>query len=134
MKQIPLGSPDNPCAADADDDVADADDVIVLDWKQFSAEAMVAFDEALNKYGLEIINYETGGDTYVVAIQRKENDSDKCSICAGPLTIGHDLEIGWRHGRNAQPINNGRCCETCDNTVVIPARIARVRRGMSAYG
>ena len=37
-----------------------------------------------------------------------------CSIC------NENIE-GF--GNNAQPINNGTCCEMCNQTVVIPFRI-----------
>lgn len=37
-----------------------------------------------------------------------------CSICG-------DKYYGW--GNNAWPINPGRCCNACDETVVIPQRI-----------
>ena len=37
-----------------------------------------------------------------------------CSIC-GVKYIGY--------GNNAWPINNGRCCDDCNNTKVIPARL-----------
>ena len=46
----------------------------------------------------------------------------KCSIC-GEKIQPHPLS-GWDGGNNAQPINNGRCCDDCDMTVVIPRRIA----------
>ena len=40
-----------------------------------------------------------------------------CSICK--------IEYyGW--GNNAWPVNNGRCCDTCNQLDVIPARFARV--------
>ena len=38
-----------------------------------------------------------------------------CSICKGKYT-------GF--GNNARPINAGRCCDTCDEITVIPARIS----------
>ena len=41
-----------------------------------------------------------------------------CSICQKPFT-------GF--GNNAYPINNGRCCNWCNDTVVIPARIIQMR-------
>ena len=44
----------------------------------------------------------------------------KCSIC------GNDIGIqlgGWDQGNNAQPINSGRCCSHCNDTVVIPQRV-----------
>jgi len=48
-----------------------------------------------------------------------------CSICGGPIAI-----LGsWKLGNNAQPINNGRCCDKCDKEVVIPARMKRAKEG-----
>jgi hypothetical protein len=34
-----------------------------------------------------------------------------------------------KHGNNAQPINNGTCCDYCDEAFVIPIRILRVQAG-----
>ena len=38
-----------------------------------------------------------------------------CSIC--------NNKINDRFGNNAEPVNNGKCCNDCNSTVVIPARI-----------
>ncbi len=38
-----------------------------------------------------------------------------CSIC--------HLEIEDEFGHNAEPINTGRCCDSCNSTFVIPHRI-----------
>lgn len=40
----------------------------------------------------------------------------KCSIC-------QKFDIVDGYGNNAQPVNNGRCCNDCNRTVVIPARL-----------
>ena len=32
--------------------------------------------------------------------------------------------IYWVEGHNAEPINDGRCCDNCNTNVVIPKRIA----------
>lgn len=37
-----------------------------------------------------------------------------CSICGDLYT---------EFGNNAWPINSGRCCDECDDTIVIPARL-----------
>lgn len=53
----------------------------------------------------------------------------KCSICEGhiePLRDGKG-EIVWEGGHNALPVKDGRCCDECNLTVVIPARMARIR-------
>lgn len=47
----------------------------------------------------------------------------KCSIC------GKRIDDGFSN--NAQPINNGRCCNSCNAKYVIPARINRMRAGLN---
>lgn len=49
----------------------------------------------------------------------------KCSIC-GYL-------INENESHNAQPINNGRCCEVCNMTVVIPKRVERASKKENIY-
>ena len=48
-----------------------------------------------------------------------------CSIC------GEEYE-GF--GNNAQPVNDGRCCDKCNFTVVIPARLKLLNEGKDKYG
>lgn len=45
-----------------------------------------------------------------------------CSICFNEIPAVGD----WTTGNNAQPVNFGRCCNKCDNEVVIPARITLI--------
>ena len=47
---------------------------------------------------------------------------EKCSICKQEITPEPN---GWAGGCNAWPINDGTCCKTCDDEVVLPARIAQ---------
>jgi hypothetical protein len=49
----------------------------------------------------------------------------KCSICKEEIDIQYTPEGKpfWTEGHNAEPINNGRCCTNCNETVVIPARM-----------
>lgn len=42
------------------------------------------------------------------------SDKQVCSIC-------HKEFEGW--GNNAEPVNSGVCCDDCNNSVVISARI-----------
>lgn len=42
-----------------------------------------------------------------------------CSIC------GKEYQ---GYGNNAQPVNNGRCCNECNLSVVIPARLVEIRK------
>ena len=46
----------------------------------------------------------------------------KCVICNETITA--DL-FGWEGGANAEPVAEGQCCHYCDNSVVLPARIAQ---------
>jgi hypothetical protein len=47
-----------------------------------------------------------------------------CSICKEPIEV---TSYGWAEGNNAEPINDGRCCDTCDMTKVLPARMEALR-------
>lgn len=47
----------------------------------------------------------------------------KCSICEKCIPEKN----GWSQGNNAQPVNNGRCCDECNARVVIPARLREMR-------
>jgi hypothetical protein len=42
-----------------------------------------------------------------------------CCICGN----GYD-----EYGHNADPVKKARCCNNCNDTVVIPARIRQLRR------
>jgi hypothetical protein len=48
----------------------------------------------------------------------------KCSLCSHPIPIEPG---GWRYGHNAQPLSSGRCCEQCNQSAVIPARITQLK-------
>jgi hypothetical protein len=47
-----------------------------------------------------------------------------CSICQNEIQPVGD----WTQGNNAEPVNDGRCCDQCNSTVVIPARLTQMRR------
>ena len=53
----------------------------------------------------------------------------KCSICKddirGQVIVNTEgvQQVVDEHGNNAYPINDGRCCDSCNLNVVIPARI-----------
>ena len=46
-----------------------------------------------------------------------------CSVCNEPIKPNWH---GWAGGNNAQPYNDGRCCDRCDSEVVIPMRIVQI--------
>lgn len=58
--------------------------------------------------------------------QRRQSPQDTriaCSICQQPIDVQFG---GWRFGHNAAPINEGRCCDICNDTIVIPARLTLI--------
>ena len=64
----------------------------------------------------------------------KFNDNNKllkCSICKEYIDIirNADDEVVWESGHNAQPINDGRCCTSCNNNHVISSRLALFNTG-----
>ena len=44
----------------------------------------------------------------------------KCSICSKEIKPDSN---GWAGGHNPWPINEGKCCGKCNDTVVVPRRI-----------
>ena len=46
-----------------------------------------------------------------------------CAICEGPIEV---TKWGWNEGHNAAPVADGRCCNVCQDTVVMPARLSSV--------
>jgi|TARA_R100001163_G_C5057588_1_gene194108 hypothetical protein len=48
----------------------------------------------------------------------------KCKICD---------ETIFGHGHNAQPVANGRCCDTCQDIYVLPTRIDLVLSESPAF-
>ena len=61
---------------------------------------------------------------------KTKKDKPMCSICKKEIQPD---SWGWNGTNNAQPINNGLCCHSCDNNVVLPARLqefySRGKRG-----
>ena len=47
----------------------------------------------------------------------KEQGITDCSICQQPFNNNEQF------GNNAEPINNGRCCDICNRQIVIPKRL-----------
>ena len=47
----------------------------------------------------------------------------KCSICTSEIDVQAN---GYEGGHNAFPISNGRCCTKCNDTEVVPMRMAFV--------
>lgn len=52
-------------------------------------------------------------------------EEGKCCICKGKYR-------NW--GNNPQPVRNmGRCCDSCNDRIVIPERIFRLQQGKPIY-
>jgi hypothetical protein len=58
----------------------------------------------------------------------------KCCICEGSIIPQRNPDTGeimWDQGHNAEPVADGRCCDECNYTVVLSARLINmaVRQG-----
>ena len=47
----------------------------------------------------------------------------KCILCENEIIP--NAITGWSEGNNAQPLADGRCCDTC-NIAVVSSRMARM--------
>ena len=55
-----------------------------------------------------------------------------CSICGEKIL--KDPISGWDEGNNAEPVNSGRCCDSCNETKVVPQRFKEVLSLTSMVG
>ena len=53
----------------------------------------------------------------------------KCCICKEEIDIQYSEtgEVVWDQGHNAEPVRDGRCCSTCNFTIVLAARLHDLR-------
>ena len=49
-----------------------------------------------------------------------------CSICKNPIEVQAN---GYEGGHNAFPLSDGKCCTHCNDTEVIPMRMAFIASG-----
>jgi len=56
----------------------------------------------------------------MLLVRGRKMKKTKCSICEDVIIPDPD---GWNGGHNAEPVNSGRCCSTCNTRVVTPTRI-----------
>ena len=56
----------------------------------------------------------------MLLVKGRKMEKTKCSICEDVIIPDPD---GWNGGHNAEPVNSGRCCGTCNTRVVTPTRI-----------
>ena len=52
-----------------------------------------------------------------------------CAICKDPIDVQKTPEkvVFWTEGHNAMPVVEGRCCTSCNHSVVIPARLGKMK-------
>ena len=50
----------------------------------------------------------------------------KCAICKGEIGM---QDNGYTEGHNAMPLSKGRCCTKCNDTEVMPMRMAFIHMG-----
>ena len=64
-----------------------------------------------------------------------EGETQECVICNqdidkqiltryNPITDTEVRDVYWTEGHNAEPVKKGRCSTHCNNTVVVPTRLA----------
>ena len=60
----------------------------------------------------------------------------ECCICKKEIEKQYTKEgvMFWDQGNNAQPIDDGRCCNECNATIVIPARLTEMKLRMNKSG
>ena len=56
--------------------------------------------------------------------RQQKREAVLCSICGCTIADRAKNPL-WLLGNNAAPVNNGRCCDVCNDLVVIPARLQR---------
>ena len=49
----------------------------------------------------------------------------KCCLCKKEI---EKEQNGWDEGNNAMPLKDGRCCNECNMTKVVPERIKRISK------
>lgn len=80
-----------------------------------------ALDKVIDLYKEN--NIETGVEMMkklksdLSSLNESLDDDKKCVICGKPIT---------GYGNNAQPVKDGKCCDKCNQEVVIPARIKKM--------
>ena len=55
----------------------------------------------------------------------------RCCICEEKIIPQRNPDTGtivWDQGHNAEPVKKGRCCDECNYTVVLTARLNRMFR------
>ena len=84
----------------------------------FNAEIVDGVKSYLNresKYKGDVVSFRTSLTDFLEKVVEQENK--KCCLCK---------EDYGKYGNNALPVMEGSCCNKCNDTKVIPARIKEV--------
>jgi len=59
-----------------------------------------------------------------------------CVICHKEIEKQYTEEgvMYWDQGNNAEPISEGRCCNECNRSEVLPARLAEIQISLTSRG
>ena len=60
-----------------------------------------------------------------------------CSICKEKIDeqfTKNTNKVYWTEGHNAEPINDGRCCTSCNYVFVVPARVVNIKKSLTNKG
>lgn len=61
----------------------------------------------------------------IAMVQGWRSESMKCCLCKNEI----EAVRGWAEGNNAEPVMDGRCCDDCNMSRVIPARLKQLNGG-----
>jgi len=55
-----------------------------------------------------------------------------CVICKKEIDkqYNEDGKMYWDQGNDAMPVANGRCCNKCDKTIVLPMRLTDMQMSL----
>lgn len=105
----------------------------------YKIKNMVEFIKSLNDNQIEFMLEESATvDTldkeliYLTCemVKHTRTNDNKCVICHGDISEGSDASIltyGCIYGHNAEPVANGKCCSTCNQEKVLPARLEQIK-------
>lgn len=83
-----------------------------------SPENWSGFTEAIHQYP-NVLWVHTA-DMMATHVDEVEHDTKGCCFCGKPIE---------GYGNNAEPLKHGSCCDYCNQTLVIPAKIQLANKG-----
>lgn len=90
------------------------DGILTRDWFKAHSHINWKWNAGADKEILDFVKQDFPNIPIIEAEAFQESDDSKCCICGTP--------IGY-YGNNADPVCDGRCCDKCNDSIVIPYRI-----------